>query len=141
MLKTWIAYGTLAFSLLALGCDSPTEAKSDLLIGRWLAYEREYDGVVRHLSLPSTVGIGQFDFSPDGTVEIRFWFDGHLAFLSWPHEWKTEGSELFTRADQGGDWESQGTYSVNKKTLVLTLIHTTENTSTSEIWRYSRVTP
>jgi len=140
MLRKSLAYVTLVLSFLASGCSSPTIPQTDLLIGSWLAFETELDGVVRDLSHPRATGIGRFDFAADSTARIHLWFDGHLSIIPLTLEWKTEGNELFTRPDSEGSWWSHGTYSVNKRILVITYMHMDGTDVTPEVWRYSRVT-
>lgn len=143
MLWMRIACGTLVLStsLLAGGCGwSPVDPRPDLLIGRWQVYAAQKGHREYNLSAYGVNGVGQFDFSPDSTVQINYWRNGEL-LPEWSHEWKTEGNKLFTRENAEHNWKYHGTYKVDRKTLVLTSMEIYNGKPTYEWWRYSRVTP
>jgi hypothetical protein len=111
------------------------------LIGRWLAFDLQVNGIDRHLSGPGANGLGQLDFNNDGTATVWFWFDGHLAVIPWPHEWTTDRGRLFIGADLEVRSDYSPSFSINKDILVLTFEEPQQNGVRREVWKYSRITP
>ena len=140
MSRSRIMGGSILLSYAVLGCGSPTDPPAELLEGRWLAYDLRVDGVERHLSGPGASGMGQLEFSEGGAVTVWFWFDGHLANIPWPNEWRTEGSILFIGADLDLQSDFSPTFSVTRTSLTLTFEEPQQNGVRRELWKYSRVT-
>jgi hypothetical protein len=140
MSRLRIMGGSILLAAAVLGCGSPTDSPAQLLEGRWLAYNLQVDGVERNLTGPNASGLGQLDFSPGGSATVWFWFDGHLANIPWPNQWRTEGSVLLIGADLALQTDFSPTFSVTRTTLTLTFEEPQQNGVRREVWKYSRVT-